>query len=69
MRASDARNWHYFNARHRSAAGPNGTIYVVAMSKDASNNYFQRIHALDIPPAKRNSADQSIMATFPDRRQ
>ena len=30
------------------AAGPNGTIYVVAMSKDASGNYHQRLHALDI---------------------
>jgi outer membrane protein assembly factor BamB len=28
--------------------GPNGTIYVVAMSKNAANAYFQRLHALDI---------------------
>ena len=28
--------------------GPNGAIYVVAMSKDASGNYFQRLHALDV---------------------
>jgi hypothetical protein len=28
--------------------GPNGAIYVVAMSKDASGNYFQRLHALDL---------------------
>jgi hypothetical protein len=28
--------------------GPNGTIYVVAMSKNASGAYFQRLHALDI---------------------
>jgi hypothetical protein len=28
--------------------GPHGTIYVVAMSKDSSGNYFQRLHALDI---------------------
>src|SRR6266851_6322480 len=27
---------------------PNGAIYVVAMSKDASSNYFQRLHALDL---------------------
>src|SRR5262245_4586776 len=27
--------------------GPNGTIYVVAMSKNASGTYFQRLHALD----------------------
>jgi hypothetical protein len=30
------------------AAGPHGTIYLVAMSKDASGNYYQRLHALDI---------------------
>jgi Immunoglobulin domain/Immunoglobulin I-set domain len=28
--------------------GPNGTVYVVAMSKDGSGNYHQRIHALDL---------------------
>jgi hypothetical protein len=30
------------------ASGPNGTMYVVAMSRNSSNNYFQRIHALDV---------------------
>jgi len=30
------------------SSGPNGTIYVVAMSKNSSNQYFQRLHALDI---------------------
>jgi hypothetical protein len=29
-------------------AGPHGTMYVVAMSKDSSANYHQRLHALDI---------------------
>ena len=29
-------------------AGPHGTIYLVAMSKDANSNYYQRLHALDI---------------------
>jgi outer membrane protein assembly factor BamB len=28
--------------------GPNGAIYIVAMSKDSSGGYHQRIHALDI---------------------
>ncbi|SIT47209.1 Pyrrolo-quinoline quinone [Paraburkholderia piptadeniae] len=28
--------------------GPNGAMYLVAMSKDASGNYHQRIHALDL---------------------
>lgn len=29
-------------------AGAHGTIYLVAMSKDANGNYFQRLHALDL---------------------
>ncbi|MGH9469914.1 MAG: pyrrolo-quinoline quinone [Terriglobia bacterium] len=28
--------------------GPHGTIYLVAMSKDRSGRYFQRLHALDL---------------------
>ena len=28
--------------------GPNGAIYVVAMSTDGAGNYFQRLHALDV---------------------
>ena len=30
------------------SAGPHGAIFLVAMSKDASANYHQRLHALDI---------------------
>jgi hypothetical protein len=30
------------------SAGANGVIYLVAMSKDSSSNYYQRIHALDL---------------------
>ena len=29
-------------------AGPGGAIFAVAMSKDSSSNYYQRLHALDI---------------------
>lgn len=29
-------------------SGPNGTIYVVAMSENSSGTYFQRLHALDL---------------------
>ncbi len=29
-------------------AGPHGILYAVAMSKDASSNYHQRLHALDL---------------------
>jgi hypothetical protein len=30
------------------SSGPNGAVYVVAMSRDSSNNYHQRLHALDL---------------------
>ena len=30
------------------SSGPDGTIYVVAMSEDASGNYYQRLHGLDM---------------------
>jgi len=30
------------------SAGPNGAIYVVAMSKDSTSAYHQRLHALDV---------------------
>jgi len=30
------------------SSGPNGAVYVVAMSKDVSGNYHQRLHALDL---------------------
>jgi hypothetical protein len=30
------------------SAGPNGAIFVIAMSKDSSSNYHQRLHALDL---------------------
>lgn len=30
------------------SAGPHGAIFLVAMSKDASSNYHQRLHALDV---------------------
>ena len=29
-------------------AGPHGALYLVAMSKDSSGNYHQRLHALDV---------------------
>ena len=29
-------------------AGPHGAIFVIAMSKDSSSNYHQRLHALDV---------------------
>ncbi len=46
--------------------GPHGTIYVVTMTKDASGNYFQRLHALDITTgAEEFRGPKNIQATFP----
>jgi hypothetical protein len=47
-------------------AGPNGTIYLVAMSKDSSSNYHQRLHALDIASgAEQFSGPVEIAAQYP----
>jgi len=46
--------------------GPHGAIYVVAMSKDSSGKYFQRLHALDITTgAELDDSPQTIEATYP----
>jgi len=48
------------------ASGANGTIYVVAMSKDGSGHYFQRLHALDLTSgAEEFGGPTTITATFP----
>ena len=45
--------------------GPNGAIYVVAMSKNSSN-YFQRLHALDVATgAELFNGPAEIQATYP----
>jgi len=45
---------------------PNGALYVVAMSKDGSGNYFQRIHALDITTgAELFGGPTTIQAKYP----
>ena len=46
--------------------GPNGAIYVVAMSKDGSGNYHQRLHALDLAlGTELFGGPVDIQATYP----
>ncbi|MBV9574238.1 MAG: chitobiase/beta-hexosaminidase C-terminal domain-containing protein [Acidobacteriales bacterium] len=46
--------------------GLHGAIYLVAMSKDSSGNYFQRLHALDLTTgAELFSGPVTITATYP----
>jgi hypothetical protein len=48
------------------SAGPHGTIFVVAMSKDSSSNYHQRLHALDITTgAEQFGGPVNIAAKYP----
>ncbi len=47
-------------------AGPHGTIYLLAMSKDNSGNYHHRLHALDITTGQEEFAGPvEIVATYP----
>jgi hypothetical protein len=47
-------------------AGTHGTIFAVAMSKDNSGNYHQRLHALDITTgAELTGSPVTIQASFP----
>jgi outer membrane protein assembly factor BamB len=47
-------------------AGVHGTLYVVAMSKDAASNYHQRLHALDLASgAELLNGPVEISATYP----
>ncbi|HEX4268321.1 MAG TPA: PQQ-binding-like beta-propeller repeat protein [Steroidobacteraceae bacterium] len=48
------------------SAGPNGAIFVVAMSKDNSSNYHQRLHALDITTgAELFNGPVTVSPTYP----
>ena len=47
------------------SAGPNGTIFVVAMSKDSGGNYHHRLHALDLTTGADRMTAQQIQATYP----
>ena len=46
--------------------GPNGAVYVVAMSKDGSGNYYQRLHALDLAlGSELFDGPIEVQATYP----
>jgi PQQ enzyme repeat len=46
--------------------GPNGVIYVVAMSKNGAGQYFQRLHALDAAlGTELFGGPQTVQASFP----
>jgi hypothetical protein len=46
--------------------GPNGAVYVVAMSKDGSGNYYQRLHALDLAlGSELFGGPVEVQATYP----
>ncbi len=46
--------------------GADGTIFLVAMSKDAAGNYHQRLHALDpTTGAEMQGSPMEIQATYP----
>jgi hypothetical protein len=48
------------------SAGPHGTIFVVAMSKDNFGNYYQRLHALDVTTgAELSGSPKEIQAAYP----
>jgi hypothetical protein len=47
------------------SAGPNGTMFLVTMSKDSSNNYHHRLHAVDLTTGADRISAQEIQATFP----
>jgi hypothetical protein len=48
------------------SSGPHGTIYLVAMSKDSTGNYHQRLHALDVTTgAEEFKGPVAISATYP----
>lgn len=45
--------------------GSNGTIFVVAMSKNGSSTYFQRIHALDLATGADRVPAVTVAASYP----
>ena len=71
---SDARNCHQVTPEIGVTAtpvidltaGPHGSIYLVAMSKDDSGNYYHRLHALDVTTgAEEFGGPRTVQATHP----
>jgi hypothetical protein len=68
---SDARNCSQVSPEIGITATPvidraRNAIYVAAMSKDSSGNYFQRLHALDLTTGHELfNGPQTITATYP----
>jgi PQQ-like domain len=47
-------------------SGSNGTLYAVAMSKDAAGQYYQRLHALDLVTlAEQSGSPVAVQASYP----
>jgi hypothetical protein len=45
--------------------GSNGTLFVVAMSKNSSSTYFHRLHALDLGTGAERMPPETVSATYP----
>lgn len=46
--------------------GPDGSLYLIAMSKDGGGNYYQRLHALDlVSGAEQFGGPQEVHAHYP----
>jgi hypothetical protein len=49
-----------------SGLGPHGTVFLAAMSKDSSGNYYQRIHGLDAATGKEQPGSPvTVQAKYP----
>ena len=47
-------------------SGPHGTMYAIAMTKDGSGHYHQRLHALDLTTGSEEfSGPMEVQATYP----
>lgn len=47
------------------SAGPNGTMFLVTMSRDSSNNYHHRLHAVDLTTGADRMTPTEVQATYP----